>query len=447
MATVKGRDNLRASTDCLMDDKTAEQLGNLFLTPHGEWDSNSVSIVHHGIDTIKQLYESHIKLDRLEAIESLYNSKNYTIQFRSYEGIDWAITSAQRGGYRYCLNNRELGIVVMLGSIHTDPKYYGHHLKIELSPWFILDKPIDCIQKCIDEIASIFTHDFKPTGVAIHLCADVQGWAVPNDLDHKIVTRAQRIQKYSGAMELQYENHSVATVYGKGETFTFGGAGALQFSIYNKSKLIKKNQNIEEYWHKIYQTKTKLIDNPNSELIEDLIIFDKKKEVTRLEARFHHSVIEQFARGLSQDLRSFKQLSKHLTGLWSYAFNNFRLDCSPTYIDPFWQHIRDDIVFNHDKNALDYRRIYKQTDFDSPPSDRILKIIQGLLTSCYRRLKYDLDTAMQGLLKSGIWQQLLELYQRRNEWDIDYTVQDAYEDIRGDLDIKLNPLDVTFICD
>jgi hypothetical protein len=439
MATIKGRDNLRATTNFLMDDKTAEIQGNLFLTPNGEWDSNIVTVLHTGIDTIKQLYKGYIKLDRFEAIESRYTDKFYTIEFNGYAGIEWAISSAQRGGYRYSLNNRDLGIVVMIGDIHTESKYEGHHLKIELSPWFILSKSIDVLQSCIDEIASLFIHMFKHTGVAIHLCTDVQGWQVPNDLDSRLVTRAQRIQKYSGAMELQYEKHSVATVYGKGETFTFGGAGALQFSVYNKSKLIKKNQFIEEYWHKIYETKTKPILDSQSEFLEEFILFDKKKDVTRLEVRFHHSVIEQFARGLSVDLRSFKQVSEHLTGLWAYAFNNFRLDCSPTYIDPFWQFMRDDIVFNHDKNSIEYRRIYKQTDFDSPPSDRILKIIQGLLTSCYRRLKYDLDTAMQGLLKSGIWEQLVQLYQNRNDWDIDYTRESAYEDIKGDLEIKLFP--------
>jgi hypothetical protein len=446
MATIKGRNNERYSRNDFFDASMASEFGEYFVTSQGkEWDSRSISVLHVGVDTVKQLYKGFLKLDRFEFVENAYKAGIYTVKIAGY---DWQIASARRGGYRYSLNNRDLGVTVLLGAFHTEPKYDGHHLKIELSPHFILDKHLDLLQNCIDEIADIFIHMKEYTGVAVHLCCDQQGWKPPNDLDHRMVTRANKIQKYSGETEMEFENHSIATVYGKGETFTFGSAGSLQFSAYNKTKLIAKNQHVQDYWHSIYSTKLINSDLTATEEFDlGKPIFNKEVDVYRIEARFHHSVIAQFARGLGEDLRSFKQLAKHLTGLWRYALSNFRLDSSPTYIDCFWQFMRDDIVFNHDRNALEYRRIYKQTDFDAPPSDRVLKILFGLLCSCYRRLKYDLETSLKGLQNSGIYQSLLDLYCRRNDWNFDYTLSDAVFDIQGDLEVKLFPLSMVLTCD
>ena len=386
-----------------------------------------------------------LKLDRYEFVDNAYKAGIYTVNVAGY---DWKIASARRGGYHYSLNNQDLGIVVLLGAFHSLPKYEGHHLKIELSPHFILDKHIDLLQACIDEVADVFIHMWQHTAVAVHLCTDVQGWKPPNDLDHRMVTRANKVQKYSGDTDMEFQGHSIATVYGRGDTFTFGGAGSLQFSVYNKTKLIAKNQCVQDYWHSIYSTKSGSLDlTITDEFDSGKLIFDKEVDVFRLEARYHHSVIAQFARGLNEDLRSFKQLAKHLTGLWRYALSNFRFDSSPTYIDCFWQFMRDDIVFNHDRNALEYRRIYKQTDFDALPSDRVLKIVFGLLCSCYRRLKYDLQTAIKGLENSGIYKPLVDLYCRRNDWHLEYGSVDAWQDIAFDLELKLFPSGSVLTCD
>jgi hypothetical protein len=211
--------------------------------------------------------------------------------------------------------------------------------------------------------------------------------------------------------------------------------------------LISKNQNVKEYWHAVYSARCLVPDDfddtiPFLEGETDAFympVFKKDVDVYRLEARFHHSVIAQFAAGLSEDFRSFKQLAKHLTGLWKYALSNFRLDSSPTYVDCVWQFLRDDIEFNHDRNALEYKRVYKKTDFNIPPSDRVLKIVFGLLCSCYRRLKYDIDYAFECLKSSGVYDSLEALYFRLNAWDIEYNWADAQSDIRGVLELKLCP--------
>ena len=108
----------------------------------------------------------------------------------------------------------------MFGSFYTESKYHGHHLKIELSPELILSNEIDEIQDIMDNLAKCFITQVTYTGTAIHICADVQGWLPPDDLDRKMTTKARRIYKASGVSEMAFENHAITTVWGKGETFT-----------------------------------------------------------------------------------------------------------------------------------------------------------------------------------------------------------------------------------
>ena len=203
MAFALGKNNPRYSRNGFFDDSMAAELGEYFCDFRGnEWDSSSVTVLHNGIDTVKQLYTGMIKLDRFEFIEKAYEQGIYTVNIG---GWIWKIGSARKGGYRYFLNNSDLGVLVLIGSFYTEPKYEGHHLKIELSPHFILNKDVNLLQECIDEFADIFIHLRQYSGVAIHLCADVQGWKPPDDLDHRMVTRAKRITKHSGDNEQIFE--------------------------------------------------------------------------------------------------------------------------------------------------------------------------------------------------------------------------------------------------
>lgn len=424
MNTRKAKDNLRfdAGNDDF-DTSYQESLKGRFFG-NSKWDSHTVSVVHVGVDTVKQLYSGMVKPNVFEFVQNAYDSGTQRV---TIDGYIWRLGSGRFGGYRYSLNNPDLGILVLFGSFYTTERYEGDHLKIEVSPHYILNKDLNSLQECIDEFADIFIHLKQYTGVAVHLCTDVQRWQPPNDLDYKLVTRAAKIRKYSGQSELTFERHAIATVYGQGETFTFGGASTLQFSVYNKSKLISKNQNVQEYWHSVYSARC-VVDGVDFEDVDsDKPVFKKDVDVWRIESRFHHSVVSQFAMGLSQDLRCFKDLGQHLTGLWRYALNNFRLDDSPTYISPFWQFLRDDIVFNHDDNSLIYRRVFKKTDFDTPPSERTLKILFGLLCSCYRKLKYDFETAYKAFSNSGIYDSFVSLLISKNDWQTFYSLDGTEE--------------------
>lgn len=399
-----------------------------------KFDSRSISVCHVGVDTVKQLYKGMVKTELFNFVADAYESGTQRI---SIGGYSWKLGSGRFGGYRYSLNNPDYGILVLFGSFYTGEKYEGDHLKIELSPHFILSKDVDLLQDWTDEIAEIFIHLWSYSGVAVHLCVDLQGFQPQNDLDSTLVTRARRVRKFSGASEMAFERHAIATVHGQGESFTFGGVGSLQFSVYNKSKLIAKNQNVQEYWHAVYSARC-IVEGVDADLNvpfddndDDFFqpIFKKDVDVWRIEARFHHSVIAQFAMGLNKDFRSFKSISKHLTGLFRYSLQAFRLDSSPTYIHPVWQMLRDDIVFNHDENFIIYQRVYKKTDFDAPLSDRTLKILFGIFCSSLRRLKHSFDSAYERLQNSGFYGALVDFYMRKNEWDWDYDSGSAENDI------------------
>ncbi len=392
------KDCLRSSSNPFFDKQMGIEKGELFQNSDGTiFDSSSINVLHNGIDTIKQLYEGLVIDEIFQSIKLAYEDNQNEILINE---TLWKLGSGRRGGYRYSLNSRDLGIFILFGSFYTETKYNGHHLKIELSPDLILSNKVDDIQQIMDDLAKFFITQLRHTGVAVHICADIQGWDIPDDLDRCMTTKARRVYKASGVSSMEFENHAITTVWGKGETFTFGTVSALQFSVYDKSKEVKKHDKLE-FWESKWNIE------------KDLLIpsrYDSEKTVVRLEARFHHSVIAQFARGISQDLRSFKNVSKHLTGLWKYSLDNFRLDSSPTYINSFWQFMRDDLIFHHDLKAIEYKRVFKKALDSSDPSDRSLLICFGQLSSIYAKNKYKFSQASTYLLNSGIFSSLCKMF-------------------------------------
>lgn len=414
----KTKDCKRSSLNGFFDSEMASQHGELFAHPDGSiWDSSQIKVIHHGIDTIKQLYQGLVDMDMFDSVQKIYDAGvGNEIEI---DGYKWRVGSGRRGGYRYSLNCRDLGLFVLFGSFYTEPNYHGHHLKIECSPNFILLRTVDEIQNDLDNLAKVFISQVLCTNCAIHICADVQGWVPEHDLDRCMVTKAKRVFKASGASEAVFENHAIAYVWGRGETFTFGSVDALQFSVYDKGKEANDTGDLD-FWVQKWQLKQNAMFKP---------VYDPEKPVTRLEARYHHSVIAQFARGMSLDLRSFKAVSEHLTGLWRYALTNFRLDASPTYIDPFWQFMRDDLIFFHDAKAIEYKRSFKKPDDAGLPSDRSIMICFGQLAAIYGKNKYSISKAIGHLMQSGIWSNLCSLYVSRGK---------DQDDVLIDLEFKMS---------
>jgi hypothetical protein len=420
----KVKNNPRFSNNDFEKDLVAE--GEIFVNHQGQsWNSDDMTILHHGVDTIKQLYMGLINHEVYQQISEFYDSGSNSLF--SFEGYDWKVTSGRRGGYRYILKSDVLGILVLLGSHYCLPTLHGHHLKIELSPHFILKRDSKAIQEDMDEFAFKFITQVGYSGLSVHLCSDVQGWDCPDDLDRLLTTKAKRIYKASGSTSVEFEHHSIATVWGRGETFTFGSVTSLQFSVYDKGKQAKDTGSLD-FWTHVWNRETLDMSGDYNEETGDYTInrYKPDKVVRRLEARFHQSVVAQFAKGCSKDFRSFEDLSDHLTGLWQYAMNNFRLDDNVNYVNPFWQFMRDDLTFLHDLQSIDYIRCYEKLENTSDiPSERQVKIWFGITCSMFRRMKISVQEAFNDLKRSGLYKWLLWYYPAFDTGDDD---DDYHED-------------------
>jgi hypothetical protein len=388
---LKTRDCARFDSDTL----ESSPMGSMFIDYLGEkLDSSKLNVVHHGLDTVRQLYDGELNKAVLDSIDSAY-SGGYGIQIE-IGGFCWIVSSGGKSGYKYTLRNQNLGLVLLVASSFTATDVFGSHLKIQASPSFLLSRTLDEIQCDIAHFASFLFYDgFGYSGLAVHLCMDVQGWKLPHDLDSKVTTRARRVIRHSGIQGLDYEFNDVAIVYGKGQSFTFGQANSMQFAVYDKTKAIA-DKGEQELWQPVWAQAAG---------------YDESMPVIRLEARFHHSVINQFANGSGFEAFCLTDLKEHLTGLWQYALQNFRYDDSKTMINPAWQYFRDDIVFYHvKKTEVDYKRMYVNPDAQGKPSERAIKICFGHLTSIFRRNCFSLKKAFECLRNSGLWENLLELY-------------------------------------
>lgn len=375
-------------------------------------DLSKFNVIHSGLDTVRQLYAGLIIPEIYEQIQKAYDD-GFGLTVRVC-GFEFVVSSGGKSGYRFILKNNNIGLVIMYGSQYTEPQYNGDHLKIQTSPIFTLSRDIDETQIHIDDFAHELLTQVVHTGVAVHLAVDVQGWVPPADLDSRLVTKARRIVRNSGQSAVNYEFSDVSVVYGRAQSFTFGSAGSLQFNLYNKRKA-NKDKDEAELWEPVW------LLNPT---------YDIELPVFRFEVRMHHNVVNQFANGSGFVAEKLSDLKQHLTGLWSYAMDNFRLDDTKTYINPFWQWLRDDTKFyDMPKIEMDYRREYKSPLEQGLPSNRAIAICFGQLCSIYGRNGYSLSKSSTHLQNSGIWANLVEMYNDRGG---------SSDDIFIDLEQKLS---------
>lgn len=142
----------------------------------------------------------------------------------------------------------------------------------------------------------------------------------------------------------------------------FGSANGVQLCIYNKTEQARATDKLD-YWEQVWQRR-------DSFDAEDPQNYDPDQDVFRIEIRYHHSVIQQFAEGscdirtgLALDTHSFDALAAHLDGLWRYGLTQFKFMARPGYFDPFWTLIREDVRVDLPVDSLldetHYRRAYK----------------------------------------------------------------------------------------
>ncbi|MCW8965727.1 MAG: hypothetical protein OQK82_03440 [Candidatus Pacearchaeota archaeon] len=390
-----------------------EREDRIFYHSGNIYDMSGVKFLHQGVDTLKYLYKGKANLETYQMIKDLYDTTHSAIF--GFADQMWMLGSGGASGYRYRLQNNDLGVIVFYGAKHgkisEEDNLIKHNLKVELSPHFLISRDAKQVDKFIDDLAGHFLTDMERPQLAVHLCIDVKGWQIPEDFDHRLKTRARRLFDYKGVSDYEFDLSATSVTYGRQETITYGKAGSLQFTVYDKTKANQKQDKVE-FWEKQWKTKT----NDNFEPW-----YQKGDKVHRIEFRFHHTVVEQFSRTVSkwkdsegndcilgsEKIRSFQKLEEHLTGLWRYAAMGFRLQLTDEFVDPFWALLLDDIEFLPARPDLNYKREYKSP---GTGSDRNVVMAMANKLSVLVRRGYKAKDIFKSLKKDDIWPDIRSYY-------------------------------------
>ncbi len=365
--------------------------GNVKRGEYEEFDLANIRILHTGVDTFKQLFRGLIDESALSIITAHYDSAvRYPIVFGDYQ---FNVSKAgSKSGFQWVLKNYDLGVIVMLKSFYAESDAVGTHLKVEYSPHLIENSDALGIDQISLDLASIFLTEFEFADVAVHIAVDLKGWDVPGDIERNLRTRAKRQFTFAGVSEFDFDVNAVAVKYGTKESFTFGGAGSLQLCIYDKSKEIQVRDKVH-FWSGIWG-KTPGVDDPFEPE------YQAGDSVQRIEARFHHSVVRQFCKGTNgMEVTNFSQLVPHLTGLYQYMLDNFRLHHSKNFIHPVWQLLMEDVQILAPLKPLIYQRSYKT---ESANSRRNVAFWLGNAMRLFARQSFTVDAVVNYFMQSGL---------------------------------------------
>lgn len=379
-------------------------------------DLGDVKLLASTVDTIRQLYSLLLCPSFLSTIEELYESSFEKSQYIEIHGVEFALGAGGKSGYKYRLQNNEEGVIVFLKNQKASAETTGSHLKIELSPHFLQANNVSQAQNFMDAVASwVSLGRAEPKGVATHLALDIQGWELPEDFLERLVMRFRRIYCHDGIEKADFTLSEAAVSYGKRETVTVGTVKSLQMCCYDKTLQAKKTD------------KTHYYDALWSEKYDDDLgrKYEPGTNVTRVEMRFHHSVVNQFAMGMGESLLTYKEVFEHLGGLWRYAMNNFRLEHQKGLWDPVWQLFSEDADFHWCHEEKEYKRAQKKPGVGN---EKNVTLALGNMLSIYARGNMSAHKVMACLRKSGIYGDVLAYYTSRG-----LAKSDLYEFIRDSL--------------
>lgn len=401
-------------------DGKSDPSGLIFVDPKNATitDLSGVRILRCGVDTVRQLYRGVLRT----GYSRLFEKPGAIVQLGGYS---WHSGRVSRdSGYQYKLQNADLGLVLLLKNFNVRDDQHGPHLKIEVSPHHIDAISPHNLQARLDTIAGHLLDEIELNQCAVHLALDVQGWTPPADLVARMHCRARRTMDISGIDEIDW--HSKASVYGRGESWLFGSPSGIQLSIYNKTLQARATDKLD-YWESVWRRR----NAPG--LAADPENYDPATDVYRIELRFHHSVIAQFAAG-SVDLETeqtlstcdFSGLSPHLLGLWRYGLNAFRLLARPGVFDPFWTLIQQDVQIDLPCDSaiegMEYKRYYKTS---RGFSGKNVELFLGNFVSLLARERVGATRAFQALQEWDCWPVIRDHYHDKGKTD-----QDIYRHIR-----------------
>lgn len=387
-------------------------------------DMSHVRLLHTCVDTYRPIYEGLLDVETLKILDAhLEKYPGDPIVFGSFDFL--VSKSGKNSGYSYMLRNARLGVVVLLKSFYADQIDEGSHLKMEFSPHALHNvNPIDVDQLAID-IASIFMSKFRFKACGIHLAADLKGWLIPDNLERSMKCKAKRMMNFQGIDNAEFDLASCSVRYGSNESYTFGSTTSVQCAIYDKVKESKhsgKYEYISNLW-----SLTPGVDDP---FVSE---YESGDNVTRIEARFHHTTVQQFCKGTKgMVINSFVDICYHLNGLWQYFLHNFRLHQSPKFVHPLWQILRDDVQFYAPCKPLLYQRSY------TPGEPKIKRNVAFFIGNALRVFNYknmSVEHIVKWLWDSGVTSEL------RRYLGVDYESTDSearavlHEFIRERMDI------------
>lgn len=395
--------------------------GSHFVTPHGEMiDLSGVRILDTSIDTVRQLYNGMLDHDLLDQLDERLESEFKPVI--EYQGHLWRLRRGGKAGFRFLLQNAEFGVVILIKNSHTTADRAGSHCKVEVSPKLIRDQSPDVLQHQMDELAAgWFVTPPSPCGVAIHLATDWQGWVPPSDFVDRLTCRSQRVNDRNGFQSLEVTTGEVASIYGRGQSYTFGTVSSLQAALYNKSREIVAHDKID-YFHGIWSRQAD----------HDLTTpaWNPDQDVWRLEFRFSQTVLRQFADYNQVSLSTYESVTDYLSHLWAYGLDRFRLDADRRFVDPFWTVLHEDTQWGKPASNFVAKRKYKTAGIGN---ERNVALALGNLISIYARNNISARKAWSCLKKSGLWRDLMGYIKAR-----DLTKSDLFDLIeRGLLERRL----------
>lgn len=396
--------------DRLNHDFQPDSKGRLFFDGKKFCDLSGLNILRCGVDTVRQLYRGYIKNGVLDLFE-----KTGMVFFGGHE---WHAGRIGRdSGYQFKLQNADLGLILLIKNFNVKPESVGPHLKIEVSPHLIDEYSPAQLQELMDSFADLVLDNIDYNQTAVHIAVDVQGWEPPTDIVARMHCRSRTVRQFDTIETLDFDHLSVT--YGRGETYMFGSPSSMQLCIYNKTKQAKATDKLD-FWENTWR-KT---DNPFEDTPDN---YDDTKPVWRIEFRFHHSVVEQFAAGSKFHdsdtpcyFKSYTALSHHLDGLLKYGFDSFKFLSTPSRFHPVWTLLMQDVLVQvpvpSHLDKTDYKRYYKtSTGF----SGKNIELLIGNAISLAARQRLSAKQTIEALQSLPFWPTIKEFYAHKGMGDMD----------------------------
>lgn len=386
-----------------------DETGNFNESPTGRYfldqgngafiDMTRINILGCHVDTVRQLYRGVIRPD----IFALFEGTDLV----SFAGKQWAPGRVGRdSGYQYKLQNADLGLILLIKNYNVKADSPGPHLKIEVSPHLIEQHSPKQLQQILDELAGQVLAALEISQCAVHLAVDFQGWTPPADLVPRMRCKSRNVREFDGIGSIIFDE--MAATYSRGQSFLFGSAAALQCAIYNKTKQAKAVDKLD-YWENRWRDG----DNPFEDETGN---YDPKLDVYRVEFRFHHSVVEQFAQGSHSSsgeiLNScnYAELATHLQGLFEYGLDTFKLLHRVAYTDPLWTILRSETRFLAPVDRFVYRRYYKTA---RGFSGKNIELMLGNAITLFARNRMDFASCWAALKSLPVFHLVEEYYREK----------------------------------